>query len=66
MAQIRRKVCDLRAEAKPPQACGVLQQPAGLYPVEDLIRGEPAEVPDSRDRPRAAGQSCREGGKGID
>jgi len=44
MAHVRRKFIDIHAETKSPQAWEALQRIAALYAVEDLIRGEPAEI----------------------
>ena len=44
MAHVRRKFVDIHAETKSPQAWEAMQRIAALYAVEDLIRGEPAEI----------------------
>jgi transposase len=44
MAHVRRKFFDIHAETKSPQSNEALQRIAGLYAVEALIRGEPAET----------------------
>lgn len=44
MAHVRRKFFDVHAETKSPQSQEALRHIAGLYAIEDMIRGEPAEV----------------------
>jgi len=44
MAHVRRKFFDIHVETKSPQAWEAMQRIAALYAVEDVIRGEPAEI----------------------
>ncbi len=44
MAHVRRKFTDIHAETKSPLSLEAIQRIAVLYAVEDLIRGESAEI----------------------